>query len=644
MSEAPRAYLTASGRPVTLGPPLGRGGEATVFTVADDPGLSAKIYHQATPERNRKLAAMAKLKNPRLLRYTAWPLEALYTETGAPVGFLMPRVEGARPIHLLYGPKSRQIYFPEASYAFLAHVAANVARSLAVVHDAGQVVGDVNHNNILVTPAGTVCLIDCDSFQIAAAEETYPCHVGVSTHLPPELQGQSLRDRLRTPNHDRFGLAVLVFQLLFNGRHPFAGRPLGSEEVSIERAIQAFRFVYSLQRPDRGMEKPPYSLDLAIFPPPVAEAFELAFSPAGVAERPAAARWVKLLEQLAQELRRCPQKPHHWYPPLAASCPWCAWETEGVFFFLAPHSRPGPAPAARDVEAIWSEVRQLGPPPLGLPGPTLPDQAVRRPARGFPWPLALAGGVLSALAGLRFPWGWALGGCWALGMLWLLGRARSRKRRRRQLEIQLREAEAKYAAWVQTWQQGLAELERLKQRTAELYRLWMAIEQQKERLVARAHERGRQLQLQRHLQQHAIADARLEGIGPSRKEMLRSFGIETAADVTREAIRQVPGFGPHLTQVLVAWRDTLEQGFTVQLDPAALRRAVESAPEWSLLVQRQLQLGQQLAASRKVARQQAAHLSRLRADLEPKARALMASIAEWRQELEGPEGRRPVRR
>lgn len=643
MTEAQPTYLTADGRLVTLGPPLGRGGEATVFTVAEDPGLAAKIYRQAAPESERKLAAMAKLTNPRLLRYTAWPLQALYTEAGLPAGFLMPRIEGALPIHLLYGPKSRQIHFPEATYAFLTHVAANVARSLAVVHDAGHVVGDVNHNNILVTPAGTVCLIDCDSFQIAAQGETYPCHVGVSTHLPPELQGQSLRDRLRTANHDRFGLAVLVFQMLFCGRHPFAGRPLSSEEVSIERAIQAFRFVYSLKRPDRGMQKPPYSLDLTCFPPALAEAFEQAFSPQGVAERPSAVRWVKLLEQLAQELLRCRQKPHHWYPPLASSCPWCGWEAEGVFFFLAPQSRPGTAWLTRDVETIWSEVRQLGPPPLELPSQALRGPALPQAAPRFPWPLAMAGGVLSALASFLLPWGWALLACWAMGMLWQLGRAWRRSRRRRQLEIQLREAEAQYAELVQTWQRGLAELERLKQRAAELYRLWTAIEQQKERLIARAHQRGRQLQLQRHLQQFAIADAHLEGIGPSRKETLRSFGIETAADVTRDAIRQVPGFGPHLTQVLVAWRNALEQGFSFRVDPAVLRRAVESAPEWSSLVQRQLQLGQQLSAIRKAARQQVARLNRLRADLEPKARALMASIAEWRKQLDGREGGRPAR-
>ncbi|MBW6101303.1 hypothetical protein HTY54_20205 [Escherichia coli] len=42
--------------------------------------------------------------------------------------------------------------------------------------------------------------------------------------------------------------------------------------------------------------------------------------------------------------------------------------------------------------------------------------------------------------------------------------------------------------------------------------------------------------------------ASIPGVGPARKAALRSFGIETAADVTRRGVKQVKGFGDHLTQ------------------------------------------------------------------------------------------------
>ena len=39
--------------------------------------------------------------------------------------------------------------------------------------------------------------------------------------------------------HDRFGLALVVFHLLFMGRHPFAGRYQHADDMPIEQAIEA---------------------------------------------------------------------------------------------------------------------------------------------------------------------------------------------------------------------------------------------------------------------------------------------------------------------------------------------------------------------------------------------------------------------
>ncbi|MDM8530036.1 hypothetical protein QUF63_02610, partial [Anaerolineales bacterium HSG25] len=47
---------------ITLTKELGRGGEATVYNIADQADMVAKIYHQPTPEREAKLRAM--LLNP----------------------------------------------------------------------------------------------------------------------------------------------------------------------------------------------------------------------------------------------------------------------------------------------------------------------------------------------------------------------------------------------------------------------------------------------------------------------------------------------------------------------------------------------------------------------------------------------------
>ena len=49
----------------------------------------------------------------------------------------------------------------------------------------------------------------------------------------------------RTPTHTAYGLAVLLFHLLFMGRHPFAGRFHGVGEMPIEKAIAESRFAYA---------------------------------------------------------------------------------------------------------------------------------------------------------------------------------------------------------------------------------------------------------------------------------------------------------------------------------------------------------------------------------------------------------------
>jgi DNA-binding helix-hairpin-helix protein with protein kinase domain len=51
-----------------------------------------------------------------------------------------------------------------------------------------------------------------------------------------------------------------------------------------------------------------------------------------------------------------------------------------------------------------------------------------------------------------------------------------------------------------------------------------------------------------------IGPAVIPGIGQERKRVLASHGIETAADVNARDVRQVPGFGPKLTEALTDWR------------------------------------------------------------------------------------------
>lgn len=173
---------------------------------------------------------------PELLRVAAWPKD-LVLDRGQVAGFVMPRIGARSDVHELYSPKSRASAFPEADFRFLVHVAANIARAFATVHARGHVIGDVNHGHLLVGGDGRVLLIDADSFQVAVGGIVHTCDVGVPLFTAPEFAGSDFRGLRREPNHDLFGLAVLLFHMLFMGRHPYAGVWSGAGDMPIERAI-----------------------------------------------------------------------------------------------------------------------------------------------------------------------------------------------------------------------------------------------------------------------------------------------------------------------------------------------------------------------------------------------------------------------
>src|ERR1700721_1081855 len=100
----PKSLSTSSGDTIQIGRELGSGGEGSVYEV---PGLSdqvAKLYHtQPDRAKQAKLSFMAAHSDAQLLSYVAWPLQTLHVTCGGPtVGFLMSKLVGREPIHMLY--------------------------------------------------------------------------------------------------------------------------------------------------------------------------------------------------------------------------------------------------------------------------------------------------------------------------------------------------------------------------------------------------------------------------------------------------------------------------------------------------------------------------------------------------------------
>ncbi|MGD9657191.1 MAG: helix-hairpin-helix domain-containing protein [Methylocystis sp.] len=561
---------------VALGRLLGRGGEGTVYEIADRSGQVAKLYHQdVSSEKASKIETMASLQNDRLLSLAAWPLDLLRSTDGKPVGLLLPRVDGHKDIHNLYSPRSRKAEFPAADWRFLIRSAANTARAFAAIHETGCVIGDVNHGGVCVSDKATVRLIDCDSFQVSVGARRYLCEVGVPTFTPPELQGKRFRGVVRTPNHDNFGLAILIFHLLFMGRHPFAGRFLGRGDMSIEKAIAEFRFAYGANSSTFQMEPPPNVPPIGIASPAIASLIERAFAQSGVQDgrRPTAKEWVADLDNLEKQTKACRINASHYYVGGLDHCPWCRLEaaTGAVLFSFVIKTAPlGGITGRIDVGSVWARIAAI---PSPGPAPNLPDwnktapskeafalgrQRRFRNAAKYAGLIAIIVVLMGAMPAAAFIW--IVGGLFVLSGVSKQSGDGSESAKFRDAVAR---AEGHFKMLKARWDQDasdqrftthLRQLQHEKEQLLDLPNLRRHRYQELER----ARERD---QRKRYLEAIQIEPAKIPGIGPGRKAMLASYNIETAWDVSEAHITKVPGFGPALTRELMKWRQVAESGF-----------------------------------------------------------------------------------
>jgi DNA-binding helix-hairpin-helix protein with protein kinase domain len=363
---------------IVLGRPLARGGEGTIFEIdslsGDDPQKHvAKVYFKPSAERTAKLEAMLAnvptdptYHNPKTLGHIsiAWPKALLLNEHNECIGFIMPYINQKETFPLLsvYNPQDRmkiRVYneqkqrevICEFTWKYLWRMAYNLAEIVKELHSKDYVVGDLNESNILVTATALVTLVDCDSMQVprpklAPDDPTtcFRCPVGKPEYTPSELQGIDFSQTDRVQNNDNFGLAVLIFLLLMEGRHPFAGAWHGDGPPHpIVQNIREYNFPYV----GSGQLRPPKNaLSLGILPPEVQELVKRCFAapPSSTALRPTAQEWAQTLEKAETGLKKCWKHPLHVYYRkkfLIGKCPWCARMKLGI---------PDPFPSAKQAK------------------------------------------------------------------------------------------------------------------------------------------------------------------------------------------------------------------------------------------------------------------------------------------------------
>ncbi len=598
------ALLAGDRMEYRLGSMFAEGGEGRIFSLVGREDVVAKLYKESDYRREAKLQRLIELSSKELRQVGAWPMSLLRSPEDETVGFVMESLREWRPLHEVYQIRSRLRAMPNQTWLNVLRTARNLAAAVARIHGADLVIGDLNESNVLVDAKSMVKLIDIDSFQVRDGATLFECKVGKSDLLPPELQGHSLEGVVRTVEHDRFALAVLIFQTLVFGRHPFAGVPEGTSEIHTEEAITRGWYPFT-QRRKVPLGPPPF-LDLDWLPDSLRAMWEVAFDPKEPT-RPSAEAWFEALRSLERELASCPENASHKHWNGCANCPWCALEDSwAITLFKPTYLHPSEGPSF-DVDAVWQGLVSVPPPPISIASQLL-DRANADPISVkltrfqrvacflsrwptlylfFPSFFNVWGGphTLSAatLAAVVFFGLGLVPACYTSGLF----SGPTRRVKRAHNRLRHLKAELNLLPNEENFQWMLGEFAKIRD---DLKNPAERLEKMRERLLLdRFGSR-----LESYLNKYSILAADATFIGTEKLSQLYDRGVRTAADMTEEALCRSRLENTQINH-LMTWRRTLELQFWstsgYQLTPAQENELVKKIRKEDLHLRERLECG-----------------------------------------------------
>jgi len=190
----------------TVGPELGSGHEGTVYGLegVDDRVIKA-FPEDKQPSKERKVSAMvdAQPVDPNRdatgLPAFAWPTGLVHDpNSGAFLGYAMPKIDLGRFEEAQKHARDA-LEWDDSDIETRAETAFNLAATMGLLHAQDNAVGDLNHDNVLVS--GThVTLIDCDGFHVGGSTQEYPSTMyPVLAPLEPRHRSTAPADGLLGP-------------------------------------------------------------------------------------------------------------------------------------------------------------------------------------------------------------------------------------------------------------------------------------------------------------------------------------------------------------------------------------------------------------------------------------------------------------
>jgi serine/threonine protein kinase len=313
----PLYFQTSKKHKITVqdSPLSSAGGEGQVHQIISPSSYKkrycVKIFHldKRTKEREQKIIYMIKNPPSELDGGTfliCWPTELVY-ENNQFVGFIMPLAfKGSIALYELCRPVLKK-NLPTEWYKFdittntgvllRLKLCVNIAIAIHKIHQLNHyVLVDMKPQNMLVTKAGKISIIDLDSIQIANGSRViHPSHAVTAEYIPPEGYQQNLHPSIHyiEKSWDRFSMAVIFYEVLF-GLPPYAATYGGqyTDCDTIPEKIQSglfphgtkARYIESLPKWHNNFKKIPPPLKLLFF-----KAFEEGHNRPNV--RPTAQQW-----------------------------------------------------------------------------------------------------------------------------------------------------------------------------------------------------------------------------------------------------------------------------------------------------------------------------------------------------------------
>lgn len=314
--------------------PFDSGGEGTVYEAYNFNNTIVKVYtpSKRNAHQEKKLKSMLDAKlDEEIVKQFAWPKDIIY-DKGDFVGFVMNKIHGVK-LNLIYSEK-----YSDMPLSKKITIAKNLCVAVHNLHQTGNVIGDMNPNNILVSPeTGLVYLIDCDSFHIIDSKHrTYRCEVAMPDYIAPSVsnrlaKGESLKTAhlpTFTTESDNFSLAVHIFQLLMNGAHPFTiaiNRAKNKMSIALPQPSENMKNrVFPYDKCPEGYKLPIYALSFDVLSKKLRALFVKCFSNNEDVEPQT---WFAALCEYEELLKICRVNHNHEFRKGLHKCPYCSATT-----------------------------------------------------------------------------------------------------------------------------------------------------------------------------------------------------------------------------------------------------------------------------------------------------------------------------